>query len=78
MAQISISHSARNDNLVNSFSKAGAGTKVKPVFDGFEKIVSGRITSLQIGDDIKQSQAVSVILSSHVEALLKQGLSVRR
>ncbi len=70
MAQIFISHSARDGDLVNFFSKAGAGTKVKLVFEEFEKIVSGSITSLQIGDDIKQSQAVFVILSPHVEAVV--------
>jgi hypothetical protein len=70
MAQIFVSHSAVDGDLVNFFSRAGAGTKVKLVFEEFEKVVNGSVTSLQVENDIKQCHAIFVILSANVEGIM--------
>jgi len=67
MAQIFISHSAIDGDLVDFFSRAGAGTKVRLVFEEFEKIMNGSVTPVQVGNDIDQSQAMFVVLSRNVE-----------
>jgi len=67
MAQIFVSHSQKDENLRDFFSNAFAGTKVKAVFEEFEKIFVGKITSDHIARDIENSKAVFVILSQNVQ-----------
>lgn len=67
MAQIFISHSKRDKDLRNFFSNAFAGTKVEAIFEEFEEILTGKITSDKIARDIENSKAIFVILSSNVE-----------
>ena len=67
MAQIFVSHSGRDKDLVDFFSNIFAGTKVKGVFEEFEKILIGKITSSQVAVDIENSNAIFVILSQNVQ-----------
>lgn len=69
MAQIFVSHSGRDRALVSFFSKAFASTKVKAIFEEFEKILKGKITSSKITKDIENSNAVFVILSQNVQSI---------
>ncbi len=69
MAQIFVSHSKRDQDLVGFFSSAFAGTKVKAVFEEFEKILTGEITSPKVMQDIENSNAVFVILSQNVQKI---------
>lgn len=69
MAQIFISHSQKDKNLRDFFSNAFAGTKVKAIFEEFEKILRGGITSVHIANDIKDSKAVFVISSQNVQGV---------
>ncbi len=67
MAQIFVSHSGRDGDLRSFFSEAFAGTKVKAVFEEFEKLIRGTVTSQQITKDIEASKAVFTVLSENVE-----------
>lgn len=67
MAQIFISHSQRDEDLRNFFSNAFAGTKVKAIFEEFEKILRGRVTSEHVAKDIEDSKAIFVVLSQKVQ-----------
>jgi len=67
MAQIFIAHSSKDRNLIDFFSRAFAGTKVKAIFEEFEKILTGIVTPAQIAKDIDDSKAVFVILSVNIE-----------
>lgn len=67
MAQIFISHSQKDKDLRDFFSNAFAGTKVKAIFEEFEKILRGQVTSEHIKKDIENSKAVFVILSQNVQ-----------
>jgi hypothetical protein len=69
MAQIFVSHSARDVDFRNLFANAFAGTKVKGVFEEFERILAGKVTREQIARDIEGSNAVFVILSENVEKI---------
>jgi hypothetical protein len=66
MAQIFISHSANDKDLVNFFSRAGAATKVKLVFEEIEKLASGEVTGAKIQKDIQGSNAVFIVLGPGV------------
>jgi hypothetical protein len=67
MAQIFVSHSAKDKYIVDFFSNAFAGTKVKAVFEEFEKILTGKITPSKVITDIESSNAIFVILSQNVQ-----------
>ncbi len=69
MAQIFISHSQKDKNLRDFFSNTFAGTKVKAIFEEFEKIFRGGVTSVHIANDIRNSKAVFVILSQNVQGI---------
>jgi hypothetical protein len=69
MAQIFISHSAKDTELVTFLSKAFASTGVKAVFEEFEAILKGPANAARIAADIRQSNAVFVLLSRSVESL---------
>jgi len=66
MAQIFVSHSKKDKDLVDFFSNAFAGTKVKAIFEEFEKILTGQITPSKVAQDIENSNALFVILSQNV------------
>lgn len=67
MAQIFVSHSSKDKDLRNFFSNAFTPTKVRGVFEEFEKIFTNKVTSEQISKDIENSKAVFVILSQNVQ-----------
>jgi hypothetical protein len=69
MAQIFVSHSAKDRTLVDFLSRAFAATKVKGVFEEFEAILKGRPNAQRIARDIQQSNAVFMLLGRHVEEL---------
>jgi len=67
MAQIFVSHSKKDKDLRDFFSNAFADTKVRAVFEEFEKILRGKVTSEQIVKDIENSNAVFIILGPNVQ-----------
>jgi hypothetical protein len=69
MAQIFVSHSAKDTELVALLLKAFASTKVKGVFEKFEAILKGPANAARIANDIRNSNAVFVLLGKHVEEL---------
>jgi hypothetical protein len=70
MAQIFVSHSRNDRDLVNYFAIVSSGTKVKLVFEEFENLVSGKVKASDIRKHISASNAVFVLLSPHVEMKL--------
>jgi hypothetical protein len=69
MAQIFISHSQRDDEIISFFLKAFAGTNVKPILQEFEKEPPERVTAGLTEQNIQKSNAVFVLLSENVENL---------
>jgi hypothetical protein len=69
MAQIFISHSSKDTELVSFVSRAFASTQVKAIFEEFEAILSGPVNATKIANHIRQSNAVFVLLSCTVELL---------
>lgn len=69
MAQIFISHSQRDEEIVALFLKAFAGTKVKPIFQEFEKELPQGVSADEITRNIETSNAVFVLLSERVQSL---------
>jgi len=69
MAQIFISHSGKDKEIIDFFLRSFAGTKVKPHFEEFEKPVPTGVTADKIARDIQASNAVFVLLSENVEKL---------
>lgn len=69
MAQIFISHSAKDTKAQDFLNKAFASSKVNAKYEEIEAIVSGRRTAAQIMADIAASNAIMVVLGPHVEAL---------
>jgi hypothetical protein len=69
VAQIFVSHSAKDSDAIDFFLRAFAGTKVKPHFEEFEKEVPTGVTADKIERDIQASNAVFVLLSETVENL---------
>ncbi len=69
MAEIFVSHSGKDKDLRDFFSNAFAGTKVRAIFEEFEKIIRGTVSSAQIARDIENSKAVFVILSQNVQGI---------
>ena len=52
MSQIFISHSKEDKDLINFFSKVFSSTKVKAIWEEFEKIITlNSVTSKKIKDD---------------------------
>ena len=58
MAQIFVSHSKDDKDLVDFFSKAVKGTKVKAVFEEFERSHTGEIMTHKIIQDVKMNFSV--------------------
>jgi hypothetical protein len=69
MAQIFVSHSQRDKNIIHFFLEAFAGTKVKPHLEELEKELPTGVTAQKIEQDIQSSNAVFVLLSEDVENL---------
>lgn len=69
MAQIFISHSQRDTDIIHFFLEAFAGTKVKPHLEELEKELPSGVTAEKIEGDIQASNAVFVLLSEKVENL---------
>lgn len=69
MAQIFISHSARDEELKNFFYKAFATSSVNAKFEEIEQLYKG-ISTQDIEQDITVSSAVFVLLSLNVESPL--------
>lgn len=67
MSQIFISHSQKDQPLKDFIANAFAITKVKAVFEEYEKILNGTVTADKIAGDIENSQAVFVLLSDNVQ-----------
>ncbi len=69
MAQIFVSHSSKDKELVALMSRAFAATKVKGVFEEFEAILKGPANARRIEQDVRESNAVFVLLGRNVEDL---------
>jgi hypothetical protein len=69
MAQIFISHSARDQNLKNFFNQAFATSSVEAIYEEIEQLVTQAVTTEKVERDITQSSAVFVLLSQTVESL---------
>ena len=69
MAQIFISHSAKDTKLLQFLDRAFATTNVQAKYEEIEAIMTGRRTALQIREDITASRAIMVVLGRHAEAL---------
>lgn len=69
MAQIFLSHSKHDKEIIHFFLEAFAGTKVKPHLEEFEAQLPSGIGAAKITADIQQSNAVFFLLSNHVENL---------
>jgi hypothetical protein len=67
MAQIFISHSAKDIPLKNFMNQAFASTKVEAKYEEIEAIMDGRRTAPQIAVDIARSNAVFALLEENVE-----------
>jgi hypothetical protein len=67
MAQIFVSHSGKDRELVDVLARAFAATKVKAVYEEFEAILHGPATAQRILHHISQSNAVFVVIGKHVE-----------
>ncbi len=69
MAQVFISHSKIDKDIIHFFLEAFAGTKVKPHLEELEKDPPSGVTAEKIERDIQASNAVFVLLSENVENL---------
>jgi len=69
MAQIFVSHSSKDKELVALLSRAFAATQVKGVFEEFEAITKGPANANRIAQDVRESNAVFVLLGKNVEDL---------
>jgi hypothetical protein len=62
MAQIFISHSAKDRRIIEFINRAFASTKVAAKYEEIEAILEGRRTAQQIKGDIGISNAVFILL----------------
>lgn len=69
MAQIFVSHSKNDKDIIHFFLEAFAGTKVKPHLEELEKELPTGVTAEKIDQDIQTSNALFVLLSENVENL---------
>lgn len=69
MAQIFISHSARDQDLKNFFNQAFATSSVYAKYEEIEKLYKETITTQAIQQDITSSSALFVLLSQNVDSL---------
>jgi hypothetical protein len=69
MAQIFVSHSAKDKELKELLSRAFAATSVRGVFEEFDAIIKGPANARRIAQDVRQSNAVFILLGQNVEQL---------
>ncbi len=69
MAQIFVSHSAKDRELVSFLSRAFASTPVKAVLEEFDAILKGPANAQRIAENIRISNAVFVLLGRNIEEL---------
>jgi MTH538 TIR-like domain (DUF1863) len=69
LAQIFISHSAKDLKPKHFLNQAFATTKVEAKYEEIEAIVSGKRTAAQIRADINASRAIMVVLGQHANEL---------
>jgi len=69
VAQIFVSHSNKDRELVDVFARAFASTKVRAVYEEFESILHGPATAQRITGHIAQANAVFIVLGRNVEQL---------
>ena len=69
MAQIFVSHSAKDTKQLDFLNKAFASTNVQAKYEEIEAITRGRRNSAQIAADIAASNAIFVVLGPNVETL---------
>lgn len=69
VAQVFVSHSARDTKPLEFLNKAFASTNVQAKYEEIEAIVSGRRTAAQIKADIAISNAIFVVLGPKAEEL---------
>jgi hypothetical protein len=67
MAQIFVSHSSKDRELVDVLARAFAATKVRAIYEEFEAILQGPATAQRILQHISQSNAVFVVIGKNVE-----------
>lgn len=68
MAQIFVSHSSQDRELVDVLARAFAATKVRAIYEEFEAITQGPATAQRITQHIAQANAVFVVIGRSVEA----------
>ena len=66
MAQIFISHSAKDVQLKNFLNSIFSGSKVTAVFEEYEKLLSGAVTAEKIQQHITASAAVFLLITENV------------
>jgi hypothetical protein len=69
MAQIFISHSSKDKDSVDLVSRAFASTQVRAIFEEFDAIHKGAANADRIANDIRQANAVFMLLGTNVEIL---------
>lgn len=69
MAQIFISHSSRDRELVSLFERAASTTNVRLVLEELESLKWGPANQTRIANNISQSNAVFVLLGANVNDL---------
>lgn len=69
MAQIFVSHSAKDTKSLEFLNRAFASTSVQAKYEEIEAIDTGRRTAAQIKADIALSNAIFVVLGENAEAL---------
>lgn len=69
MANIFISHSSKDKEIIDFFNKAFANSKVRALYEEFEQIIDKTIDAEKIQADINVSNAVFILLSSNTEML---------
>lgn len=69
LAQIFISHSRRDTDVIHFLLEAFSGTKVKPHLEEFENEVPSGVNAKKIAADIQVSNALFVLLTENVQNL---------
>lgn len=69
MAQIFVPHSAKDKTSVDFLSRAFASTRVRAIFEEFDALLKGPPNAERIANNIRQSNAVFILLGKNVEIL---------
>ena len=68
MAEIFVSHSSQDRELVDVLARAFAASKVRAIYEEFEAITQGPATAQRITQHIAQANAVFVVIGRSLEA----------